>query len=186
MPEFKDTVIWLNETQSDFYLSFYNHSADNPLADLNVKKINTLVTYNSETGDYGPCYSSNLDKLGQGEDLLIGPFRIFLNQPLYNALQNLNNSALKLAEFDLQLENGICVSNLIPDDLLVTNSNPQMNTLLLRHELDIKEIPKMDPYRIYQFDRKSGTLEKTNHHTKDIIDFVICNPHLFFEIPDNL
>jgi hypothetical protein len=177
-------IVWVNETQSEIYFSFYKHIPENPLANFKVKELNTLVTYNIDN-TYGCCYSKHTKDYSIAEMLELEPFKNIWYNSFYTAMHAAKNADFKLGEISLLLQDDITAKTLLGDDLWLINTNEILNRQLIKYCFNGMEV-KLQPFVIYMLNDESNALVETSYSTKCISDFILGNPQLFFEMPEDM
>ena len=173
-------IVWVNETQSEIYISCYKHTPENPLANIMVKELITMITYKPDN-DYGPCYSKVSKDFTLEQLQKLKPFSNVVNQSLYTAMHAAKNAELRLGEINLKLQNNMVVNTLIGDDLWLSNSNESFNKQIIAYCFAGIET-QMQPFSIYMLNDDKTALVETPYSTHNISDFILGNPQLFFDM----
>jgi hypothetical protein len=166
-------LIWVNDDQSEFYLSQFDINKDSFLDKLKIAEIMTIVT-NYPSGDYGQCYS-----IFSREQNLNNPFDYLIGQTFTQALQHQLLMPFKYTEFDVLLSNMLRVRTVLNGDLYLENSTAFQNTTLILQQLKgIVRVKNLQPNRLYVVKKKK--VYPTQIFTENVVDFVLSNPQIFF------
>ncbi len=166
-------LIWVNDDQSEFYLSRFDLNEYSFLEDLKISSINTVVTIYPD-GSYGDSYSI----LDPRQSPANSPFNDLIGRAYTQPLQTQLILPFYYAEYDVILSNGLGVRKVLGDDVLLQNSSALYNLKLVMQQLKvIVRTKNMQPSRLYRLDDKR--LIPTPFRPKNIVDFVIRRPEVF-------
>lgn len=166
-------LIWVNDDQSEFYMSQFDIHKDSFLDNLKIAEIMTIIT-NYPNGDYGQCYS-----IFSQEQNLNNPFDYLIGQTFSKALQHQLIYPFKYSEFDVLLSNMLRVRTVLNGDLYLENSTAFQNTTLILQQLKgIVRVKNLQPNRLYVIKKKK--VYPTQIFTENVVDFVLSNPLIFF------
>jgi hypothetical protein len=166
-------LIWVNDDQSEFYLSHFDLNEYSFLEDLKISSINTVVTIYPD-GSYGDSYSI----LDPRQSLANCPFNDLIGRSYTQPLQLQLILPFYYAEYDVKLTNGLGVRKVLGDDVLLQNSSALHNFKLVMQQLKvIVRTKNMQSNRLYMLDNKR--LIPTQFSPKNIVDFVLRRPEIF-------
>jgi hypothetical protein len=166
-------LIWVNEEQSEFYLSHFDIHEYSFLDDLKIKELISVITLDHD-GNYGECYS-NLDPRQSEDNNLV---KDLVGRTYTQPLQSQIILPFYYAEYDVILNNGLGARKVLGDDILLYNSTPLKNFKLLLQQLDVKiRTINMQPNKLYLLDKNK--LWPTQFSPTNILDFVLRRPEVF-------
>jgi hypothetical protein len=174
MKESKEKLLmWVNDDQSEFYLSHFDIHEYCFLDDLKIKELISVITLDSN-GNYGDCYS-NLDPRQTEDNSLV---KDLVGRTYTQPLQSQIILPFYYAEYDVILNNGLGARKVLGDDILLYNSTPLKNFMLLMQQLDVKiRTINMQPNKLYILDKNK--LYPTQFSPTNILDFVLTRPQVF-------
>jgi hypothetical protein len=166
--------IWVNDDQSEFYLSQFDINEYSFLDKVKITSLIGVVT-NFPNGSYGDCFSIfDMDK-----NYAKTPFDNLIGQTFTHALQSQLLLPYKFSQLDVMLSNGLRVRTVLGNDIFFDNSKTIHNfTIVLQQLKKIVRVQNLQPNRLYIMHNKK--LYPTKFITENIVDFVLSNPQIFF------